>query len=52
MRTFALTLAFALTTLPALAGGISFELPTLTWPSDEVTTSTKDCVVSATVTCR
>lgn len=44
MRAATLTLALMLTAMPALAGGMGFDLPNLTWPQqDTATTSTKGC---------
>jgi hypothetical protein len=44
MRALLITLALASVAMPAVAGGISFDLPTLTWPQDDVTNgSTKGC---------
>lgn len=47
MRTLAFTTALILITLPAMAGGFSFDLPTLTWPTT-VTISTQDCETTQT----
>lgn len=56
MRRVVLALALSLTALPALAGGLSMDLPRLTWPQDgQTTTSTKGCEATpqpATAACK
>ena len=44
MRRVILALALTLTAVPAIAGGVSVDLPRLSWPQDnQTTTSTKGC---------
>jgi hypothetical protein len=42
MRSIALSIPLVLASLPAIAGGFTFELPTLTWPTT-ATVSTQNC---------
>ncbi|MDO9638151.1 MAG: hypothetical protein Q7J44_06390 [Pseudotabrizicola sp.] len=43
MRSVLLALTLSLTALPAFAIGVVVDLPTLTWPQDQATSSTKGC---------
>lgn len=44
MRAFAIALSLTLTAMPVMAGGYSVDLPRLSWPQDDqTTTSTKGC---------
>ncbi len=47
MRATALSLALIVAAFPVAAGGFVFDLPSLTWPEGDVTTSTKGCVAPA-----
>lgn len=52
MKTVSATLlALALLSGVAQAQTLSTMLPTLTWPDDQVTTSTKGCVADAMTVC-
>jgi|GEM_PF-3222579 len=52
MRSTVLILALGLTAAPAVAGSFTMDLPHLTWPTGDVTSSTKNCTPGATVVCR
>lgn len=44
MPRLVLSVMLAMTALPAFAGGITMDMPNLTWPEDsQVTGSTKGC---------
>lgn len=44
MRSFVLALSLTFAAFPAVAGMVTFDLPNLTWPDeDQTTTSTKGC---------
>jgi hypothetical protein len=52
MKTVSATLlALALLSGAAQAQTLSTMLPTLTWPDDQVTTSTKGCVTNTATVC-
>ncbi|MBN2630271.1 MAG: hypothetical protein JXR75_07010 [Rhodobacteraceae bacterium] len=52
MRSTLLILALVLTAAPALAGSFTMDLPHLTWPTGDVTSSTKNCTPTASEVCR
>ena len=51
MRSVALGFALMMTALPAAAGGLSIELPNLTWPeAPTATLSTQNCTTAVETT--